>query len=68
MQEVKRAALSVEAAAIFLGVKKNYLYQLIHKRKIPCYRPSGGRVFFRQNELEEFLFRNRQAADYEEGA
>jgi len=68
MQEVKKVALSVEAAAIFLGVKKNYLYQLIHKRKIPCYHPSGGRVFFRESELTEYLFRNRQAADYEEGA
>lgn len=67
MQEVKKAALSVDEAAVFLGVKKNYLYQLIFKRRIPCYRPTGGRVFFRQNELEEFLFRNRQSADYEEG-
>lgn len=67
MAEVQKAVLTVEDASIFLGMKKNYLYQLIFKKKIPCYRiVAGGRVYFKQEELEKFLFRNRQAADYEE--
>ena len=63
--EIKKVFLSVRDASILLGAKENYVYQLIHKKKIPYYKPSGGRVFFRQSELEEFLSRNRHAADYE---
>ena len=60
-----RKALSVDEAAEFTGLKKNYIYKLIHQKKIPHYKPMGGRVFFKQDELETFLFRNRQAANYE---
>ena len=58
-------ALSVDEAAAFTGLSKNYIYKLIHQRKIPFFKPLGGRVFFKQEELESFIFRNRQAADYE---
>jgi excisionase family DNA binding protein len=65
--EQTQKALSVDEAAEFTGLKKNYLYKLIYLKKIPHYKPAGrkGRVFFKQDELEGFIFRNRQAADYE---
>jgi len=61
-------ALGIDAASELTGLSKNYLYKLIHLRKIPYYKPLGGRVFFKQEELESFIFRNRQDADYEEKA
>lgn len=61
-------ALTVDEAATFTGLSKNYIYRLVHLRKIPYYKPMGGRVFFKQEELEKFIFRNRQDADYEGGA
>jgi excisionase family DNA binding protein len=64
MEQTQRA-LSVDEAAEFTGLKKNYLYKLIHLKKIPHYKPNGGRVFFKQEELEGFIFRNRQGAGYE---
>lgn len=60
-------ALTVDTAVTFTGLSKNYIYKLIHQKKIPHYKPMGGRVFFKQEELEKFIFRNRQAADYEGG-
>ncbi|MDR0456398.1 MAG: helix-turn-helix domain-containing protein [Treponema sp.] len=63
--EQTQKALTVDAAAEFTGLSKNYLYKLIHQKKIPHYKPTGGRVFFKPTELETFLFRNRQSADYE---
>jgi excisionase family DNA binding protein len=57
--------MGVSEAAEFTGLKPSYLYKLIHLRKIPHYKPLGGRVFFRREELEEFIFRGRSAADYE---
>ena len=57
--------LSIEVAAKYTGLKKNYIYKLIHLKKIPHYKPLNGRVFFKQEELEAFIFRNRINADYE---
>ena len=58
-------ALNVTEAAEYLDLKPGYIYKLISQKKLPCYRPMGGRVFFRPEELEAWLFRNRQPADYE---
>ena len=58
-------ALGVKEAVVFTGLTRNYIYKLIHQKKIPHYKPTGGRVFFKQEELESFIFRNRQAASYE---
>jgi len=62
--EVQKA-LSVDEAADFTGLSKAYLYKLIHQKKIPFYKPMGGKVFFKLGELESFIFRGRRAADYE---
>ena len=61
-------ALTVDEASQFTGYSRNYLYKLVHQKNIPHFKPMGGRVFFKQEELEKFLFRNRQAADYEGSA
>ena len=63
--EQTQKVLSVNEAAAFTGLTKNYIYKLVHLKKIPCYKPLGGRIFFKPAELENFLFRNRQGADYE---
>jgi excisionase family DNA binding protein len=63
--EKQNKVLTMDGAVAFTGLKKNYLYKLIYLKKIPFYKPLGGRVFFKQEELEEFIFRNRQPADYE---
>ena len=57
--------LTVEQAAAFTGYSKAYLYKLIHGGRISCYKPGGGKVLFRREDLEAFCYRNRKAADYE---
>jgi excisionase family DNA binding protein len=57
--------LSANKAAQFIGCSRAYIYHLVHERKIPCYKPTGSRLFFKKSELEECLFRGRQATDYE---
>jgi excisionase family DNA binding protein len=57
--------IGVAEAAEFTGLKLSYLYKLIHLKRIPHYKPTGGRVFFKREELEQFIFRGRSAADYE---
>ena len=63
--ETQKVALNVDEAAQFLGLRKSYVYKLLSQKKLPCYRPMNGRVYFRPAELEAFLFRNRQSGDYE---
>ena len=57
--------LSIEAAAEYTGLAKSYLYKLVHLGRIACYKPTGGRIYFTQADLDQFIFRGRQAADYE---
>jgi excisionase family DNA binding protein len=56
---------TVDDAVAFTGLSKNYLYKLVYLKKIPFYKPLNGKIYFKQEELESFIFRNRQAADYE---
>ena len=51
--------LTVEEAARHMGVSKSNLYQLIHRRAIPHYKPNGKMVYFNRLELDKWLQRNR---------
>jgi excisionase family DNA binding protein len=53
--------IDVEQACSILHCTRNYLYQLIHKRAIPCYKPRNGRVLFDREELESYIRKARQA-------
>jgi excisionase family DNA binding protein len=57
--------LDVDQAAAYTGFKRSYIYKLCHLGRIPYYRPTGGKVYFVEDELEAFLLRGRRAADYE---
>jgi excisionase family DNA binding protein len=65
MTETTQKPLNLKEAAAFLGFKPSYVYNLVHYGKIPCYKPSGKMIFFKQEDLEKFIFRGRQAADFE---
>jgi excisionase family DNA binding protein len=60
--------MTIGTAAEFTGFSTAYLYELVREKKIPHYKPLGGRIIFRKSEIEDFLFRNRVAADYEVSA
>jgi len=64
-ENYSKKPMRVTEAAAFLGFSKAYLYKLVHLGKISCYKPEGGKVFFKQEDLERFIFRGRRAANYE---
>ena len=68
MQQTQKMALDINEAAELTGYKKNYLYKMVHEKRIPHFKPGGlkGRLFFKREDLEAFLFRGRQSASYEE--
>jgi excisionase family DNA binding protein len=57
--------MTAETAAAFLGFKKGYLYKLVAMNKIAYYRPGGKILFFKQEDLEKYVYQNRIASRYE---
>jgi excisionase family DNA binding protein len=65
MTETLQKPLNVQEAAAFLGLKPSYVYNLCHFGKLPHFKPGGKKIVFKQSDLENYLFRNRKAADFE---
>lgn len=59
-QEINKNKLSFNEAAEFLGYKKNYLYQLTSKRKIPFSKPTNGKIFFDRKKLEDWVLGSKE--------
>jgi len=57
--------LGVKEAADFTGYSPKYIYKLVHLGMIPYFKPTGGRIWFKREDLEKFMFRGRVAADFE---
>ncbi len=57
--------LSVDETASFLGIRKSYLYKLVHERRLPCYKPLGGKILFDPDELENFIRSRRVSTQAE---
>ncbi len=47
--------MSVNEAADYIGVPKQSLYQITSKKIIPFYRPSGRRIYFKIDDLNEYI-------------
>jgi excisionase family DNA binding protein len=65
MTETAERPLNIQAAAEFLGLKPSYIYNWVHYKKLPAYKPGGKILFFKQSDLEAYAFRNKQSADFE---
>lgn len=57
--------LNFEDVLELTGYSKSKLYKLTHGKKIPHYKPSRGKLFFKYDEVKAFLFSNRVATDEE---
>lgn len=57
--------LTIDQASEFTGYSRAYIYKLVHQKKIPHFKPEGGKVLFSLEDLKSFCFRNRQSASYE---
>ena len=61
LQEKK--ILTTPEAAMFLGISKNYLYQLIHKSKIRSFSPNKKMLYFLREDLEEYMMSNARITE-----
>jgi excisionase family DNA binding protein len=65
MEKTRERPIRINKVVELLGFSRSYIYKLVCWGKLPCYRPTHGRLFFYESEVMDFLNRNRQAADYE---
>lgn len=60
-----KEVLTLDECSTFTGYSKNHLYRLTSQRVIPFYKPMGGTIYFKKQEIEEWLLQNRQATEAE---
>ncbi|MEO8770863.1 MAG: helix-turn-helix domain-containing protein [Ferruginibacter sp.] len=54
--QIPQTVFTLDELVSYCGYKKNYIYQLIHKRKIPAHKPPLGRkLFFLKAEIDNWL-------------
>ena len=60
-----KQVLTIEEAAILLGMKPRTVKQMIQDHAVPTYKPRRGLVYFKKNELEDWMLQNRISSQQE---
>lgn len=55
----QKAVLNMEDVALFTGLSKSYLYKLTCYGNIPHFKPNGKIIYFKRDEIEQWLLKNR---------
>lgn len=65
--------LSVNEACLYMDISKSYLYKLTHTRLLAFSCPAGKKIYFKKEDLDKWMLKNRrpsideikaQAAEY----
>jgi excisionase family DNA binding protein len=51
--------LSFKEFCEYTGFSESFGYKLTSQRKIPFYQPTGRKIFFKREEVDAWLLRNR---------
>ena len=54
-----KEVLQIEDVVILTGLSKSHIYRLTSKRKIPHSKPTGGFIYFKRSEIEEWMLQNK---------
>ena len=49
---------TVEELSDYTGLKKSYIYKLVHSNSIPFSKPNGKVLFFEKKKIDEWLLTN----------
>jgi len=55
MDLTTKNVFNFDEAVEYTHFKRSYLYKLSADKVVPCYKPTGKMLFFRREELEDFL-------------
>ena len=59
IQNEKKDILTLKDICRLFDISKSAAYKLTHGRKIPFYKPSGGKVYFKRDEVQKYFLSNR---------
>jgi excisionase family DNA binding protein len=59
---LQKTVLNLSEAAKYLDISESHLYKLTSTRQIPHFCPQGKKLYFRREELDQWLQRNRQSS------
>jgi excisionase family DNA binding protein len=58
-QVMQKQVLNFNDACIYLELSQSHLYKLTSTGSIPHYKPNGKKLYFKLEELDTWLLRNR---------
>ena len=61
----QKTVLNFNEACAYLDLSQSHLYKLTSARHIPHFCPQGKKLYFRRDELDTWLLRNRQLTNEE---
>lgn len=57
--------LTMDEMVVFTGLSKSTLYKMTSSKKIKHYKPNNKLIYFKRDEVEEWLFSNPISTDEE---
>lgn len=48
--------LTFDEACVYMGVSRSFMYKCTSTNRIPHYKPSGRMIYFKKEELAEWIF------------
>lgn len=54
-----KSVLNLDEVVLLTGYSKQHLYTLACNKQIPYYKPNGKNLFFKKDEVEEWLTRGK---------
>ena len=59
---LQKTVLNFEEACSYLSMSQSHLYRLTAQRLIPHFRPQGKKLYFKRDEIDTWLLRNRRSS------
>lgn len=52
---IEKEILNATEAAAYLSISRGFLFKLTASRRVPYCKPCGRRIFFKKNDLDDWL-------------
>ena len=61
----QKTVLNFDEASEYTGLSKSHLYKLTSTAGIPCFKPTGKKLYFSKEELDSWLLNNKKHSSEE---
>ena len=61
----QKNVLNFSDVELYTNLSKSYLYELTSSGGIPCYKPNGKHLYFKRQEIEDWLLSNKKVTNIE---